>query len=210
MDRRLDDATRAASEYGRGPRAKPELVTLRRFPYPYRSMLAICSDLDETSDRQQYIESSRFLNSRGSTTMGEGVALEVGNTIYFDMPANQFAYWNTDDVGRRAIRTLIRSGHVDCLHSFGDLASSRADAARALDELDRYDCRLRVWIDHAIAPTNFGADIMQGSGDVQGAEAYHADLTLAYGVRYVWRGRVTSMIGQGRTPSLRGLFNRRH
>jgi hypothetical protein len=171
----------------------------RRFPYPYRAMLAICSDLDEMPDRTAYAEQMRFLNTRATTSMGEGVGLEVGNTIYFDMPPDQFAYWNTDDAGREMVRTLIASGHVDALHSFGDLATTRAHAGRALDELAKHDLSVSVWIDHAVAPTNFGADIMQGHGDEPGHAAYHADLTLAQGVRYVWRGRVTSLIGQDGT-----------
>ena len=80
--------------------------------------------------------------------MGPGVGLEVGNTIYFDMPPNQFSYWNTDDVGRNMIRTLIHSGHIDCLHSYGDNAVTRKHAGQALDELDKYNCQLEVWIDH--------------------------------------------------------------
>ena len=39
--------------------------------------------------------------------------------FYFDMPPDQFAYWNTDDAGREMVRALIRSGHIDCFHSFG-------------------------------------------------------------------------------------------
>jgi hypothetical protein len=108
------------------------------------------------------------------------------------------------------IRALIRSGHIDCLHSFGDLATTRAHAARALDELSLHDCRIDVWIDHATAPTNFGSDIMRGIGDVPGSSAYHADLTCDFGVRYVWRGRVTSVIGQGVRRSLSGIFDRHH
>lgn len=175
---------------------------LRRIPYPYRAMLAICSDLDETPDRHVYAGIMRYLNTTAATPMGPGVGLEVGNTIYFDMPPEQFAYWNTDDAGREMLRDLIRSGHVDCLHSFGDLATTRAHAGRALDELANSGCALKVWVDHATAITNFGADIMRGQGDVPGAAAYHADLTLASGVRYVWRGRVTSVIGQGVRRSL--------
>ena len=128
--------------------------------------------------------------------MGPGVGLEVANSIYFDMPRGQFAYWNADDRGREMVRELIRSGHIDCLHSFGDLATTRAHAARSLEELSRHGCWMDVWVDHATAPSNFGADIMRGSGDVAGSPAYHADLTLGYGIRYVWRGRVTSIIGQ--------------
>jgi hypothetical protein len=185
-------------------------VSIRRIPYPYRAMLAICSDLDQTPDRQVFLETMRFLNTTQNTCMGPGVGLEVGNTIYFDMPPGQFAYWNTDDVGRAMARELIRSGHIDCLHSFGDLATTRAHAGRALDELSRHGCRLEVWIDHAVAPSNFGPDIMGGLGDVPGTAVYHADLTCGYGIQYVWRGRVTSVIGQDAPRSLRGIARVRH
>ena len=182
----------------------------RSIPFPYRAMLAICSDLDETPDWDTYFEITRFLNTREETSMGPGVDLEVGNTIYFDMPPDQFAYWNTDDRGREMVRTLIRSGHVDCLHSFGDLATSRADVQRSLDELVQYGCRMEVWIDHAVAASNFGADIMCGSGDDTESEVYHADLTVAYGIRFVSRGRVTSVIGQEVPRSLGGVFDTTH
>lgn len=180
---------------------------VRRFPYPYRAMLAICSDLDETPDARTYEQIMTYLNTERDLGWGQGVGLEVGNTIYFDMPASQFAYWNTDDRGRAMTRELIHSGHVDCLHSYGDGATTREQAKRALDELARYDLRIEVWVDHAQAVTNFGADIMQGCGDVAGASAYHADLTCDHGVQYVWRGRVTSVIGQDRPHSLRGVFD---
>jgi hypothetical protein len=173
-------------------------------------MLAICSDLDETPDRHVYREIMRFLNTTKTTAMGPGVGLEVGNTIYFDMSPEQFAYWNTDDSGRELVCTLIRSGHIDCIHSYGDLATTRAHAARALDELSRHDCRLEVWVDHAVAPSNFGADIMAGFGDVPGHRVYHADLTCEFGIKYVWRGRVTSVTAQNVRPGMGGIFTSRH
>ncbi|MBN1506430.1 MAG: hypothetical protein JW955_06270 [Sedimentisphaerales bacterium] len=185
-------------------------MSRRQMPYPYRAMLAICSDLDETPDRRVYQEIMRFLNTTSDTAMGPGVGLEVGNTIYFDMPPGQFAYWSTDDAGRQMVRTWIQSGHIDCLHSYGDLATTRTDAARALEELVRHDCRLQVWIDHGTAATNFDPLIMHGHGDDPGHEAYHADLTTDYGVQYVWRGRVTSIIGQDVPPRSRGIFRWDH
>lgn len=166
------------------------------FPAPYRAVLAICSDLDETPDAETYFESMRFLNTTEDTPMGSGVGLEVGNSIYFNMAPGQFSYWNTTEANREKLRALIRSGHIDVLHSYGDLATKRAEAAQALEELEKYNCYLKVWVDHAVAPSNFGADIMQGHGDEPGHPAYHADLTLGYGIRYVWRGRVTSVIAQ--------------
>ncbi|HEX3716442.1 MAG TPA: hypothetical protein VH595_00610 [Verrucomicrobiae bacterium] len=169
--------------------------------------LAICSDLDETPDADTYFELMRFLNTTENTSMGPGVGLEIGNSIYFDMAPGRFSYWNTSEENREKIRKLVRSGHIDCLHSFGDLATTRAHAARALEELERHDCRLKVWVDHSKAPTNFGSDIMHGHGDDPKHAAYHADLTIAHGIRYIWRGRVTSVIGQARPFSLEGIAN---
>ena len=177
---------------------------------PTTASLAICSDLDETPDAATYFELMRFLNTTQDTAMGPGVGLEVGNTIYFDMAPGQFSYWNTTEENREKIRTLIKSGHIDCLHSYGDLATTRAHAGRALDELVKHECKIPVWVDHAVAPTNFGADIMHGHGDEPGHPAYHADLTLSYGIRHVWRGRVTSVIGQDRPLSLRSIGTLRH
>jgi len=182
-------------------------VEPRAFPFPYKAMMTICSDLDETPDSASYFEIARFLNTEEETSAGKGVGLEIGNTIYFDMPNDQFAYWNTDDAGRAMVRKLIRSGHIDCFHSFGDLAISREHVQRALQELDEHGCRIECWVDHAAAATNFGPDIMLGTGDVPEAPAYHADLSYEHGVRFVWRGRVTSVIGQNRRRSIRGLFS---
>ena len=60
---------------------------------------------------------------------------------------------------------------------------------------------LSIWGSHPLWLTEmwlerFGPDIMRGNGDVPGSTAYHADLTAAYGIRYVWRGRTTSITGQ--------------
>lgn len=187
-----------------------EFTPIRLIPYPYRAMLAICSDLDETPDQNIYFDTMRFLNTTRETSMGLGIGLEVGNSIYFDMPSGQFSYWSTDDEGRAMIRNLIQSGHIDCLHSFGDLATTRKHAERALGELSRNNCKVGVWVDHATAPTNFGRDIMRGQGDIKESEAYHADLSTAYGIRYVWLGRVTSVTGQDVPRRLPGIWNRKH
>jgi hypothetical protein len=178
-----------------------------KLPNGASALLAICSDLDETPSAEAYFEIMKFLNTTDETSMGPGVGLEVGNTIYFDMPQGHFSYWSASEADRARIRALIRSGHIDCLHSFGDLARTREYAARALDELAKHECWLRVWVDHATAVTNFGSDIMRGHGDDRDHPAYHADLTVGYGIRYVWRGRVTSVIGQNKPVSFKGIAN---
>lgn len=185
-------------------------ISVRRYPYPFRAMLAVCSDLDGTPDGHVYFSMMKYLNTLDDTPFGPGVGLEIGNTIYFDVAPPQFCYWNTSDAGRAMARRLIQSGHIDCLHSFGSRATTRADAARALEELERHNCRLKVWVDHARVPTNLGSDITMGSGDVIGSPAYHADLTTAYGIHYIWRGRVTSIIGQNVQRSFRGIASGMH
>lgn len=168
-------------------------------------MLAICSDLDDTPDGHVYFSMMKYLNTREDTAFGPGVGLEVGNTIYFDVAPPQFCYWNTSEAGRAMARRLIRSGHIDCLHSFGSRTTTREEAGRALEELDRHNCRIKIWVDHARVPTNFGSDVTMGSGDLVGSPAYHADLSTDYGIKYVWRGRVTSIIGQDIDRSLSGI-----
>ncbi|MEZ5597653.1 MAG: hypothetical protein R3E84_14905 [Pseudomonadales bacterium] len=177
------------------------MFELRTFPYPYRAMLAICSDLDDTPDLATYLTISRYLNTTEMTAIGTGLGLETGNTIYFHMAPGEFSYWNTDEAGRDALHALMRSGHIDCFHSYGDLAVRREQAGVCLEALAANDCHPTIWVDHAVAPTNFGPDIMFGRGDIAGDPAYHADLTLAAGVRYVWTGRVTSCLGQEVTYS---------
>jgi len=46
-------------------------------PYPYRGMLAICSDLDETPDRNVYWEIMRFLNTTEKTAMGRAYEVYI-------------------------------------------------------------------------------------------------------------------------------------
>src|ERR1700682_4590717 len=173
---------------------QPIPVALANYPYPYRAMIAICSDLDQTPDRSVYHDIAHFLNTTEATSMGPGVGLEVGNSIFFLMPGNQFSYFGTDEAGREMVRAMIHSGHIDCLHSYGDFARTRQDVERVLEELEKYRCQLSVCVDHSKSPTNFGPDIMVGSGDVPTSPAYHADLTLRHGIRHVWRGRTTSIL----------------
>ena len=206
----LSGYTHMESKVGASDDVQPASVSMRHWPYPYRAMLAVCSDLDETPSRQVFRDTTEFLNTTNSTPMGQGVGLEVGNTIFFDMADDQFAYWNTDDAGRAMIQTLIQSGHIDCLHSYGDCATTREHAQRALEELHNNDCHLDVWIDHAQAVTNFDGGIMMGEGDVSSSPAYHADLTIEHGVQFVWRGRVSGVLGQDVAPQLGGVWSLAH
>jgi hypothetical protein len=186
-------------------------VSLRKYPYPYKAMLSICSDLDETPNKEIYFETARYLNTSENTKLGDGVGLEVGNTLYFDMPEQNFSYTNTDDNGRKNINKLIQSGHIDCLHSFGDFVDSRVKIEQYWSEIRQGERKIEVWVDHAKAPTNIDADIMQGKGAIIGASAFHYDLTIESGaLPFVWKGRVTSCISQNTKRNYFSLFNIKH
>lgn len=183
-------------------------ITMRKYPFPYKSMLAICSDLDETPNKEVYFEIMKYLNTSDQTVLGKGVDLEVGNTIYFDMPKDQFSYTNTDQVGQREIHKLIDSGHIDCLHSFGDFTTSREKIEFYWNKIQSGNRKLEVWIDHAQAITNFDSDIMKGAGAYISHQAYHADLSVDSGVlQFIWKGRVTSVIAQNVSKKYLNIIN---
>ncbi len=183
------------------------MVSLRRFPYPYKAALAICSDIDGTTTLERFLSIQEFLNTTRSTPMGTGVGLEIGNSFFPYTPDDSFAYFSGRAADREVIEAFIKAGYIDCLHSYGDGVGLRGDAVRALEELERNACKLDVWVDHARAPSNLGKDVTPGFGDVVGSPIYHADATLAYGIRFVWRGRTSSIVGHG-VPFTAGSFMR--
>jgi hypothetical protein len=180
---------------------------LRLYPYPYRAILALSSDLDDTPNASHYFELIRFFNTQEQTIFGKGVGLEFAQSIFLSDAPDKFSYWNADEKARASILTLIESGHIDTLHSYGSAITLRADVQRSIAELRRAPRSLPVWVDHAIAPTNFGRYQMRGFGDISDSPSYHADLSIAYGIDYCWMGQITSVIGQNVSITPGALFH---
>lgn len=172
-------------------------VTLRNFPYPFRAALVICSDIDRTKTLERFLAIQEFLNTTRNTSMGPGIGLEIGNSFFPYTSDDSFGYFSSRPEDRNVIETLIKAGYIDCLHSYGNGVCSRSDAIRALEEFEHRGCKLDVWINHSRAPSNFGKDTAPGLGDVIDSPIYHADVTLAYGIRYIWKGRGSSIVGHG-------------
>jgi len=173
-------------------------VALRKFPYPYRAAIAICSDIDNTGTLEKFLEIQKFLNTREITSMGEGVGLEIGNSFFFYEPSDgAISYFLSGPRVRETIINFIKSGQIDVMHSYGKKSDfTREDAIKSLAELKKNSCKVDVWVDHDRSISNIGDDVTFGLGDHRDSKAYHADLTLNYGIKFVWLGRVTMIVGQ--------------
>ncbi len=183
-------------------------VALRKYPYPYRAGLSICSDIDNTETPEEFLSIQEFLNTDHETAFGRGAGLEIGNSFYlFDRPGrNEFSWFSDRPEDRRIIRDFIRAGIIDCLHSYGEGCTTRVQALDALRTLERDGCGVPVWINHSNARSNLSKWFDTNRGDQVGDAAYHSDLTFPASVRYVSCGSSTSVIGQNTPVSWRSYF----
>ena len=65
------------------------MTGLRRFPYPYRAMLAVCSDVDATAP-WEFLRIHRFLNTLTPRLpyYGDGLGLDIGDSFFFKNISN--------------------------------------------------------------------------------------------------------------------------
>ena len=157
---------------------------LRKFPYPYSAMLAICSDIDDTT-LQEFKTYHKFLNTKEQTPYGEGVGLDIGDSMWMYIANNVDYTADANGDGTENIMTFFKGldktqkhnadeivhyfnvGWIDCLHTFGDFsgrnekrtAFSRTLAVGAWDALKTANLKPIVWINHGNKSNkqNFGA-----------------------------------------------------
>jgi len=184
---------------------------LRKFPYPYRAAFAIANDIDNTPSLGIFLEMLKFLNTDSMTTFGKGVNLEVGSSFWFFNATNrsQLSYFrgngSVDSDFAPFCRTLWKSGHVDSLHTYGDFDEGgfrRQFAECSINELEKHGARITVWINHGNKNNlqNLGRLEYQEGAD-PGSPGYHFDLLESCGIRFIWSGRMTHIIGQNAEPT---------
>lgn len=194
------------------------MITLRKYPYPYKAAFTICSDIDACT-WEDFLDIHAFLNTENETPFGEGVSLEIGDSFWFysdpDTPEHSFSYYNPDCMTPSkyagAIRHLIRLGWLDVLHSYGNFSEAlpfqREYAEQALEECQKENLEISVWVNHGDRRVNtqdFGQ--YYGKGDDPGnPETYHTDLLTELGVTFFWESEkhVSPVVGQERPVSLK-------
>jgi hypothetical protein len=196
-------------------------LVIRKIPWPWRSALSICSDIDGCSfDDFQSIHT--FLNTDKSTEMGPGLQLPLADSFWFydhpDAPDRAFAWFdgfcNRESEHAEKIRDAIQAGWIDTLHSWGNFSTvggfSRILAEQAAEAMTRNGLQVPVWVNHGDDGNSQNIGIPAGwDGDVPVIggtpnPAYHADIMRAVGVHFLHtlETDVSPVIGQERPCGL--------
>ncbi|MDP2365841.1 MAG: hypothetical protein Q8M94_18980, partial [Ignavibacteria bacterium] len=167
---------------------------IRKFPYPYKCALAICSDIDAIISVERFLELQKFLCTDKETTAGKGISLEIGNSFLFfrnsDHPG--ISYFNglskVETDFAPVCRELIKSGFIDVLHTYGDFnlgGFNRDYAETSIEELICNNLKLKTWVNHGnkLNSQNVGG-LPEFIGDSPGTKSYHLDLLKKYGMKY--------------------------
>jgi hypothetical protein len=178
---------------------KKRELKLRKFPYPYKAGLSISNDCEFTDiDFLDHLLS--FCNTDDETVLGKGLALPLSSSFFFfscnpkDSP--YYILDGSDNISsplwQEKMMRFCLAGYLDTIHSYGNfdtkLLFSRSLSEMALRESEKYGLRFLVYTNHGNANNiqNIGGDAVYHQGDVVGSSAYHADMTLAHGIRFLW------------------------
>ena len=83
---------------------------------------------------------------------------------------NEFGYFSTRIADKAILTRFIKAGIIDSLHSWGDGFIDRDSAVIGINELEKHDLALEVWINHAQNPSNLGRWRTQFLGDNKNSE----------------------------------------
>jgi len=163
--------------------ATVKVLGLRKFPYPYDSMLAIASDADHETLRK-FNMIHEFLNTHAQTPWGRGVGLDISDSFfmfngsnypkpidYNHTPVSDELTWfqgtTTKPYAAAVINHYIHVGWMDSIHTYGDFIRvnphetlfTRKLAKAALNALRLNGDAVTVWIDHGNQSNvdNFGS-----------------------------------------------------
>ncbi|MCH7526567.1 MAG: hypothetical protein IID39_03935, partial [Planctomycetes bacterium] len=204
-------------------RQRRATVTLRPWPDPYRAALAICNDIDWTT-WTDFLQIHRFLNTRRSTPLGDGLGLPIGDSywMYTVRPEHDpgFAYFEDLEGNPSAVaprmREMMHAGLLDVLHTYGNFSQRggfrRHHAEWAAAELQRWGVAPQVWVMHGDCHNFQNIHGQPGHVHCKGGRKYchaadgfgvrsleyHLDITYRLGVRFLWVSDLTQDIGQDR------------
>lgn len=201
-------------------------VNLRKFPYPYQAMFAVCSDIDRCT-KDNFISLHDFLNTDSSDTkFGKGLGLDISDSFWMfnenPYEKDQIAYFDDTVAYKNAHKKLIleyyNKGVLDVLHTYGDFSFhpvfTRKLAEKTFAEFEKEGIRVKVWVNHGTVHNmqnltsgcGDSKSYKDGSGKEWGFPEYHSDLLRKNGIIFAWIDELTHVIGQDRPCSLKEFF----
>lgn len=176
---------------------------VQALPYPYKAWLALSSDPDNTlwPDWQEL-----------HRVIWKELGLPFADS-FFIRSYNQHLKGQVDLHDHPEI--LAAHPH-DTMHTWGDFmfgrekSFDRSDAEVYIAHLQRLGIKPRVWVDHSMFVGNmlhvhsYGStpEFTDASGHRYSNPLYTLDLAHTAGVRYIWDGTITPVVGQDRPISL--------
>lgn len=182
---------------GTGRTARTRHPAVRPLPHPWRAWLTISNDPDNTTPAG-WAELHRIIWEELRLPFADALFLRSFNTL---LP---------DQVDLHRHPDILAAHPHDGLHTWGDYMFARtrgfdrSDAEEGLASLRRIGFRPRVWVDHSqftgnmlhLHRTGSIPEFRDASGHVYANPLYTLDLVHAAGVRYLWDGTVTPVLGQ--------------
>ena len=183
---------------------------VRKLPFPYHGAIALSNDVEFMSEA--FFEGlMSFLNSTNNTPLGQGLGLEVTSSMFFYSahPYNFSYFEGLEPQGPRTsfanrIDEYLQAGWIDTLHAYGDFDGVggfvREHAEHTFETLARIGVTIPIYTNHgdSLNRQNIGGDAPYHQGDLSDSMAYHSDLLIRHGTRYIWTD--TAVIEKVKTP----------
>ena len=183
-----------------------QTISLRKFPYPYRAMLAISTDIDSTT-----LDNLRYIHKTLKNPLN-GIGLDIADSIWAFAPraANerQLAFMDIDSKEItpywKEIKFYIDKGWIDTLHSYGNFSKrknsetkfSRLYAEKTENFFNENNITLDVWVNHGDEANiqNIGYH-NYNEGDKPKCSSYHIDIMQRIGIKYIWNPKIRTHFG---------------
>lgn len=174
------------------------MIKLRKFPYPYKAMITISNDIDHCSI-ESFETLHRYINDELGLDIADSFFFYIARGLKWDM--SYFYNISNKPKHKHAILEYITKGWIDSLHTYGCFSEmggfSRELAKTIIEEMEKEQIQIDTWIDHGdkFNRQNFGVNRnrfallssgLGGEGDNPNDLAYHTDLLLDYGIKFIW------------------------
>lgn len=188
------------------------MVSVKKFPHPYKAMIAISNDIDSTT-----LHGFRHIHSTLKNPVN-GFGLDVADSIwcyaanatngkqlaFFDLKTmHKTPYW-------KEFVFYTQHGWIDTLHTYGNFSSgmekniffNRELAKNAVAFFKKNNLKFPVWVNHGddhntqnIGKQKLARHTWYMQGDDPQSDSYHTDLFEEIGVKYLWDSKGRSNPG---------------